>query len=185
MPTFLRSSNVYPSIINSTDANAETRLRLSRGSSHRTCLVFVLLLSLIAGTSARAVGQNSSFSLIAPATIISSVVRPYKKRILTLRRNESVEGARFTLMSDSPLDDYKSFAEGERVCVMIPQAAFVSARSETNGRGFADMRVEQREDGVMFSFRLQQGATVAVNQNFNRLDVVFITNERANSKGLK
>lgn len=101
-----------------------------------------------------------------------------------LRRNESVDGARFTLMSDAPLDDYKSFAEDERVCVMIPQAAFVSGRNDANGRGFAEMRIEQRDEGVVFSFRLQQGATVAVNQNFNRLDVIFITNERANAKGL-
>jgi hypothetical protein len=98
-----------------------------------------------------------------------------------LRRNETPDGSRFTLMSDAPLNDYKSFAEGERICVMIPQAAFVQTQSDANGRGFADMRIEQRADDTMLSFRLQQGATVAVNQNFNRLDVVFITNERANS----
>ncbi|HJU55324.1 MAG TPA: hypothetical protein VJ715_12155 [Pyrinomonadaceae bacterium] len=39
------------------------------------------------------------------------------------------------------------------------------------------MRVEQREDGLLISFRLQTGATVSVNQSFNRLDVVFITND--------
>ena len=102
-----------------------------------------------------------------------------------LRRNEAPDGARFTLMSDSPLNDYKSFTEGERICVMIPQAAFVSTRSDADGRGFADLRIEQRDEGIVFSFRLQQGATVAINQNFNRLDVVFITNEWANSKGFK
>jgi hypothetical protein len=96
-----------------------------------------------------------------------------------LRRQETPEGARFTLTSDSSLGDYKSFAEGERVCVMIPQAAFVSPSEGESGRGFAEMRVEQRDENVMLSFRLQQGATVAVNQNFNRLDVVFSTNERA------
>jgi hypothetical protein len=37
----------------------------------------------------------------------------------------------------------------------------------------------------MLSFRLREGATVAVNQNFNRLEVLFITNERAASNGLK
>jgi hypothetical protein len=185
MPTFLRSSNVYTSLNNSIHADAETRLCLTLNGRRRAFALSVLLLSLIAGTGARVAGYHKSLGLIAPATNILSTLKPYKKRILMLRRNESMDGARFTLMSDAPLDDYKSFAEGERVCVMIPQAAFVSTRSDASGRGFADMRVEQRDDDVMFSFRLQQGATVTVNQNFNRLDIVFITNERANSKGLK
>ena len=64
---------------------------------------------------------------------------------------------------------------------MIPQAAFVSQGRDESGRGFADMRVEQRDENVMLSFRLQQGSSVAVRQNFNRLEVVFMTNERANS----
>jgi hypothetical protein len=186
MPTFLRSSNVYTSILNSIHDDAQTHLRLIDGTNHhRTFVAFVLLLLLVIGTSARATGSNNSFNLIAPVAAISSLSKPDKKRILMLRRNESLDGARFRVMSDSPLDDYKSFMEGERVCVMIPQAAFVSTRNETNGRGFTEMRIEQRDDDVVFSFRLQQGATVAVNQHFNRLDVVFITNERANSKGLK
>lgn len=188
MPTFLRSSNVYTSVINSIQADAGTRLRFTRRrrSRHRAFVACTLLLALVAGTGARAAVDNNSFSLIAPPAIaVSSLSKPYKKRILMLRRNDSLDGARFTLMSDAPLGDYKSLAEGERVCVMIPQAAFISTRNETNGRGFTDLRIEQRDDDVVLSFRLQQGATVAVNQNFNRLDVVFITNERANSKGLK
>lgn len=186
MPTFLRSSNVYTSVINSIHANAGKRLRFTCRSSsrYRAFVAYALLLALIAGTGARAAGDNNSFSLTAPAAT-SSLPKPHKKRILMLRRNDSLDGARFTLTSDAPLGDYKSLAEGERVCVMIPQAAFISTRNETNGRGFTDMRVEQRDEDVVLSFRLQPGATVAVNQNFNRLDVVFITNERANSKGLK
>jgi hypothetical protein len=183
MPTFLRSSNVYTSAINSIHANTETRLRLT--SRRRRAFTFWLLLfALISRASVQAAGHNASLSLTA-SLAVSSLSKTYKKRILMLRRNESADGARFTLMSDSPLSDYKSFAEGERVCVMIPQAAFIQTRNDASGRGFADMRIEQRDDDVVISFRLQQGATVAVNQNFNRLDVVFITNERANSKGLK
>lgn len=128
----------------------------------------------------QAASHQGSSSLPTPPAV-SSVLKPDKKRILMLRRNETPDGSRFTLTSDSPLDDYKSFAEGERICVMIPQAAFVQTHNDASGRGFADMRIEQRDDDTMLSFRLQQGATVAVNQNFNRLDVVFITNERANS----
>ena len=109
----------------------------------------------------------------------SSIDVPQRKRVIALRRSETEDGARFTLTSDTVLDDYKSYAEGERLFVLVPRAALSSTRGEvTRGRGFADLRVEQREDGLLISFRLQTGATVAVNQNFNRLDVVFITNEQ-------
>ena len=108
----------------------------------------------------------------------SSVDVPQRKRVIALRRSETADGARFTLTSDSVLDDYKSYAEGERLFILVPRAALSSTRGEvTRGRGFADMRVEQREDGLLLSFRLQTGATVAVNQSFNRLDLIFVTNE--------
>ena len=151
----------------------------------RSLAPLVLLLSFVAGAGARGPMTHSLFGVMENSTAAadSSSSKTDKKRILMLRRREVPDGASFTLMADAPLDDYKSFTEGERVCVMIPHAAFVQTRSDPSGRGFADMRVEQREDDVMFSFRLQPGATVAFNQNFNRLEVVFNTNERANSKG--
>ena len=116
---------------------------------------------------------------LAPAALASSGdVQPRKKRVVAIRRSETPDGARFTLVSDSALDDYKSYAEGERLFVLVPRASLSSARGElAHGRGFADLRVEEREDGLLISFRLQTGATVAVNQTFNRLDLLFITNE--------
>lgn len=57
----------------------------------------------------------------------------------------------------------------------------MSAQNNPEGRGFTDMRVKQGDDDVVgLSFRLQVGATVAINQNFNRLEILFFTNERAN-----
>ncbi len=115
---------------------------------------------------------------LAPAANASSGDEPPRKRVVALRRIETPDGARFTLMSDSVLDDYKSYAEGERLFVLVPRASLSSTRGElAHGRGFADLRVEQHEDGLVISFRLQTGATVAVNQTFNRLDVIFTTNE--------
>jgi hypothetical protein len=100
------------------------------------------------------------------------------RRVVALRRSETPDGARFTLTSDSSLDDYRSYAEGERLFVLVPRASLSSARGElAHGRGFADLRVEQRADGLVISFRLQTGATVAVNQTFNRLVLIFTTNE--------
>ncbi len=120
-------------------------------------------------------------SLLAPtlAAAAASTDAPQRKRVVVLRRSETTDGARFTLTSDSPLDDYRSYAEGERLVVLVPRAGLSSTHGELNhARGFADLRVEEREADLLISFRLQTGATVAVNQNFNRLDVIFITNER-------
>jgi hypothetical protein len=149
--------------------------------SHRLALAVTLLLFLLSsGTDAQPLGRNTplaSASTVNAFTLLSE----NRKRIVTLRRDDTAEGARFTFRSDSPLDDYRFYVEGERLFVLIPRCALIPAHRDATGRGFADMRVEERNDEVLLSFRLQPGATVAVNQNFNRLDVVFITNERANS----
>jgi hypothetical protein len=89
-------------------------------------------------------------------------------------------GARFTFISDSSLEDYSSDAEGDNFFIRIPKAIFTSMQHNPEGRGFTNMRVEQRDDVVVLSFRLQVGASVAINQSFNRLEIVFYTNERAN-----
>lgn len=146
----------------------------------RHVLFSILLCALSTSANAQAV-RSDGLSGLTTSADVSTSRRPERKRLVMLRRNETPEGWRFTLTSDAPLGDYRSFAEGERVCVLIPQAAFVSTRGNESGRGFAEMRIEQRDENLMLSFRLQQGATVAVNQNFNRLDVIFMTNERANS----
>lgn len=183
MPTFLRALFVRTLSSNSIHTPAQTRLRLSH-HSRRAFVVSLLLLALSASKDAQAASRRVSVRLTKPAAV-SPASRPDRKRLVMFRRNETPEGSRLTLTADAPLADYRSFAEGERVCIMIPQAAFVSARENESGRGFAEMRVEQREENVMLSFRLQQGATVTVKQNFNRLDVVFMTNERANSDRAK
>ncbi|HEX8843723.1 MAG TPA: hypothetical protein VF791_03715 [Pyrinomonadaceae bacterium] len=115
---------------------------------------------------------------------VSATSHGTKKRIAPLRRSETQEGTRFTLTSDSLLGDYSSYVEGERFFVKIPQAALSGAQKKGgSGRGFTDLRVEQRDDDVVLSFILQIGASVSFNQTFNRLDVVFITNEQAYKAG--
>jgi hypothetical protein len=102
------------------------------------------------------------------------------KHIVAARRSDTPEGSRFTLTSDSPLDDYSSYVEGERFFVGVPHATLIGEQKELNGNGFVDMRIEQRDEDVLISFRLQQGATVNISRNFNRLEILFLTNERAN-----
>ncbi|HKQ53930.1 MAG TPA: hypothetical protein VJT74_16260 [Pyrinomonadaceae bacterium] len=117
-------------------------------------------------------------AIVSPAAVACADV-PQRKRVVVLRRVETEDGARFTLTSDSPLYDYRSYAEGERLVVHIPRASLSSTRGElSHARGFADLRVEEREADLLISFRLQTGATVAVSQTFNRLDVLFMTNEQ-------
>ena len=183
MPTFLRFPFVRTLSINSVHAVSETRSHLKH-SRRRVFVASLLLSALSTGVDAQ-VGRSSRHgSISSMASTALPLPEPHRKRLVTFRRNETPEGSRFTLTSDSPLDDYRSFAEGERICVMIPQSAFVSALNDASGRGFADMRVEQRETDVILSFRVQQDATVAINQNFNRLEIVFNTNEQAYSAGL-
>jgi hypothetical protein len=179
MKTFLRSPKIRTPAIHSAHAPALKSLRLTR-NYQGAFVVPLLLCALATSMDAQAGRFNDAPGLTIPADASASR-RVERKRLVTLRRNEMPEGSRFTFTSDSPLDDYRSFTEGERVCVMIPQAAFVSQRRDETGRGFMEMRIEQRDESVKLSFRLQPGASVAVNQNFNRLEIVFMTNERANS----
>lgn len=179
MKTFLRSLFVHAPSLNQADALSLKNARLTRCWS---LLGSILLCAASASTSAQTLKPVDASGL--PGPVASSASHgPERRRVVTLRRNETPEGDRFSLTSDAPLADYRSFAEADRVCVMIPQAAFVSQHREQSGRGFAAMRIEQRDENVMLSFRLQQGATVAVNQRFNRLEIIFMTNERANSAG--
>lgn len=94
-----------------------------------------------------------------------------------LRHNETAEGSRCTVTSDSLLDDYSSYVEGERFLVRLPQAKLLRDQNNPQGRGFADMRVEESGEDVVVSFRLQPGASVSVNQSFNRLEINFLTND--------
>jgi hypothetical protein len=146
------------------------------------CSTLACALLLLAATSAdarinaRRVRQSLSIS-----QELSIPAKQQKKRILALRRSETPDGVRLTLVSDTPLDDYRAYVEGERFFIHIPQAALISTQQNPQGRGFADMQIEQREDDLVLSFRLQQGATVNIKQLFHQLHLVFYTNEQTRS----
>jgi hypothetical protein len=107
----------------------------------------------------------------------SFIPQSAQKRIVLLRHNETAEGSRCIVTSDSLLDDYSSYVEGERFLVRLPQTKLLRAHGNPTGRGFADMRVEEKEEDVIISFRLQPGTSVSVNQSFNRLEINFLTND--------
>jgi hypothetical protein len=136
---------------------------------------------LLTAMSAAAPINNGKWSqALKISYALSSSSKPQNKRIIATKLSDTPDGARFTLTSDSPLDDYSSYVEGERFFVHVPQANLINEQKEVNGHGFADLRIEQRSEDVVISFNLQQGATVNISRNFNRLEILFLTNERAN-----
>jgi len=139
-----------------------------------TCISVLLLFT---GVSVSAIGRQRPRALSGSATL--SFAQRERKRVVTLRHNDTTEGSRCLITSDTPLDDYSSYVEGERFIVRVPQANLSGTHNNPGGRGFADLRAEQSGDDVLVSFRLQAGATVHLNQTFNRLAIEFLTNERA------
>ncbi|MDQ3819590.1 MAG: hypothetical protein M3362_18195, partial [Acidobacteriota bacterium] len=63
-----------------------------------------------------------------------------RTRIITLRHDDTTEGSRCTLTSDSQLSDYSSYVAGERFFVRVPRATLVKAHTVSAGSGFTDMR---------------------------------------------
>jgi hypothetical protein len=96
-----------------------------------------------------------------------------QKRVTALQLGEAAEGARVTIVSDSPLNDYEAFRRGDRFYVKIPLADFAAAKPNLRGNGFDDVQVQKAGDSVIVSFKLQPGATARVDQRSNRLDVIF------------
>jgi hypothetical protein len=108
----------------------------------------------------------------APAA--SDTEKPRKKKgLVPLRQEESPEGSRVTITYNAPLSDYSAYRRGDRFVVVIPKADAPRVRGNLRGRGFDDVQVEKRGDDTVFSFRIQPGARARVDQQFNRLEVVF------------
>jgi TolA-binding protein len=108
---------------------------------------------------------------------LASTARSAPRRIVPLRLTDTPEGARVTIASDAALDDYTSRLDGDNFYILIPHSQASRSRGQLTGRGFTNAQIEQRDDQVLLSFRLQIGASVRVSKGFNRLDVVFKTTE--------
>lgn len=148
-------------------------------------LACVLLLLFTATSADARINVRSVRPSLTISQELSIPANSPRRRLLSLRRSDTSDGARLTLTSDTALDDYRSYVEGERFFVHLPQAALVNKQHNLQGRGFTDMQIEQRDDDLVLSFRLQPGATVNIKQLFHQLHVVFYTNEQARSRGIK
>ncbi|MCA1630212.1 MAG: hypothetical protein LC774_07740, partial [Acidobacteria bacterium] len=94
------------------------------------------------------------------------------KRITPLRASDSAQGSRVTIISDGELNDYSAYRSGDRFIVVIPQAQGGGGEG-ARGRGFEGAQVSRRGNDLVYTFKLQPGASAKVSQKFNRLDVQF------------
>jgi HEAT repeat protein len=108
------------------------------------------------------------------------VQKPRTKRITPLRTSDTADGSRVTITSDGELNDYSAYRSGDRFIVVVPQAEGAGAGG-ARGRGFEGAQVEKRGKDLVYTFKLQPGATARVNQKFNRLDVQFSAPKGANA----
>src|SRR5215813_1523416 len=76
-------------------------------------------------------------------------------RILTIRVNDSPQGARVTVLADLALNDYEAYRRGDLFFVKIPNAEVVASQPYSQGSGFDEVQVHRNVDSVIVSFRLQ------------------------------
>lgn len=108
--------------------------------------------------------------------------QPKKKGLAPVRQEDGPDGSsRVTITYNTPLSDYSAYRQGDRFVVVIPKADAPRLGSNLRGRGFDGVQVERRGEDTILSFRIRPGTRARVDQQFNRLDVVFSTPEQASS----
>ena len=150
-------------------------------SARRLASASLALSALLFSASERITAQTAApltDSLVVDAAHTRGPASPSvtaPRRIVPLRLTDAPEGARVTVASDAPLDDYISRFEGNTFYLLIPHSQSSVSRAQLKGRGFTSAQMEQRDDDVVLSFQLQVGASVRVSKGFNRLDLIFKT----------
>jgi hypothetical protein len=155
-------------------------LKLSRAASAvLAALCLALLPAARAGAQdARVVRAGFSRGATdANASVASggAAARRLPKRLILLRAGGGEGGGtRVTISSDSPLDDCETFRDGDSYTVRIPWAvAAGAARLGDEGQFYKSARVEERDDAVLVTFALREGASARLDKSFNRLEVTF------------
>jgi hypothetical protein len=148
-----------------------------KNSSRLLDITLLVLLTFFVCASERTKAQTTA--AVQPtqefAQAHATASSPPLSRIVPPRLVDAPDGARVTIASDAPLDDYTSRLDGVNFYIMIPHAEASFSEVQFAGHGFTSAGVEQRDDNVILSFRLQTGASVRVSRGFNRLDVFFKT----------
>lgn len=108
-----------------------------------------------------------------PGLLTPSAAKRAPDRIILLRLADAPAGARITVASDAPLDDYSTRFDGDSFYLLIPHSQASGPQSPLNGSGFTGALVEQRDGDVLLSFRMQAGASMQIGKGFNRLELNF------------
>jgi HEAT repeat protein len=149
--------------------------KLSRGRAlvcALACVCLAALLAFAAGTRAQQ-PQNTNAQ--------QQPAKPHTKRITPLHTSDGSQGSRVTITSDGELNDYSAYRSGDRFIVVIPQAEG-GGGDAARGRGFEGAQVSRRGNDLVYTFKLQPGASAKVNQRFNRLDVQFTAPKDASAQ---
>ncbi|MFL6334450.1 MAG: DUF5916 domain-containing protein [Pyrinomonadaceae bacterium] len=103
---------------------------------------------------------------------------------MTLSTSETAEGSRVRLTSDAALEGYRTYTEGGRFFVLVPEAdASVLASGGTEARGFTRVEAGQRGDDALIAFTLVPNVAPRVRASFNRLDILFVAQTGQQSGG--
>jgi hypothetical protein len=142
---------------------------LTRVVSASVCLLCILI-ACVSSAGVRAQGGLDSSN--------RESLQPKKKGLAPVRQEEAPDGSRVTVTYNAPLSDYSAYRRGDRFVVVIPKADAPRVRSNLRGRGFDGVQVERRGEDTVLSFRIQPGTKARVDQQHNRLDVVFTAPEQ-------
>jgi hypothetical protein len=116
-----------------------------------------------------------SLLLLISLVLMPAAAQSRTKHITSIWTSTGSDGARVHVISDSTVSDYEAYKRGDRFYVKIPSAELPTARGSLLGRGFDDVQIQRYGDGIILSFHLQPGTTARVEQNLNRLEIVFAT----------
>jgi hypothetical protein len=130
-------------------------------NNHRGSLGLLLFISLIFIASAFASAQTG------------------RSRVTGLQLGDTPEGSRVSILSDVSFGYYEAFRRGDRFYVKIPLADLATTPPTLRSSGFENMLVQKQGDVLIISFKLQPGVNARVNQHANRLEVIFVSPNRA------
>ena len=103
---------------------------------------------------------------------------------MTLVTLETAEGSRVRITSDAPLEGFRTFEEGGRFFVLVPEAdAAALATGGMEARGFTRVEAGQRGDDALIAFTLTPNVTPRARASFNRLEILFAAQAGQQSAG--
>jgi hypothetical protein len=158
-----------------------------RAAVPRRLFAFLFLL-LLSSAGARVSAQTAGRAQDPPQAVARpGVLLPPRttadSRIVLLRLADAPAGARVTVASDSPLDDYSTRFEGDNFYLLIPHSRASGPQGQLSGSGFTGALLEQRDGDVLLSLRVRAGASMRISKGFNRVELNFTAAPSARAEG--